>query len=207
MFAWHLFTTEGTQGTESFNPVHGSGQALDRKLNKNFSGALLVFSSMFCPRCGKAEQLPESYCRQCGLFLPDLSKAKRESPPEEHLKANTVLSMMTIVASFTLAILLYAVLGFRSNTHPLIYVTAGLLLGMGGWHIQTFIRMQLLKKQWERRTPLAENKAAKAEQQGAVEGAATGKLLDEANFADAVPASVTENTTRQLAETQKRAEW
>ena len=70
-----------------------------------------------------------------------------------HLIANTVLSVLTIVASFTLAILLYAIMGFRSNTHPLIYVTAGLLLAMGGWHIQTLIRTLKLKKQWKRRAP------------------------------------------------------
>ena len=93
---------------------------------------------MFCPRCGKAEQLPETYCRQCGLFLPDLSKpVKRELPPEDHLKANAVLSALTIIVSFTLSILLFAFFGFRSDTHPLIYVTAGLLIAIGGWHIQT----------------------------------------------------------------------
>ena len=160
---------------------------------------------MFCPRCGKAEQLAESYCRQCGLFLPDLAKpAKREAPPEEHLKANTLLSVLTIIASFTLAILLYSMLGFRSTTHPLIYVTASLLLGMGGWHIQTLIRTQQLKKQWQRRTPLAEIEAAFREPSPAFKSATTVKLLDEADLADAVPASVTESTTRQLAEPQKR---
>ena len=158
---------------------------------------------MFCPRCGKAEQLPETYCRQCGLFLPDLSKpVKRESPPEEHLKANTVLSLLTVTASFTLSILLYAFFGFRSNTHPLIYVTAGLLLGMGGWHIQTFIRTQKLKKQWKRRAPLTEIQAGLAESPQAVKSASTAKLLDEADFANAVPASVTESTTRHLVETR-----
>ena len=156
---------------------------------------------MYCPRCGKAEQLPESYCRQCGLFLPDLSKPlKRELPPEEHLKANTVLSVLTIITSFTLSILLFLVLGFRSFTHPLIYVTAGLLLGMGGWHIQTLIRTQLLKKEWKRRTPLTEIQAAVPETQPAFKSASTGNLLDEADFENAVPASVTENTTRHLAE-------
>src|SRR5258708_30788156 len=100
---------------------------------------------MFCPRCGRAEQLPATYCRQCGLYLSDVSKlGKRERPPEEHLRANTALSVLTIIASFSLSILLYAILGFRPNTHPLIYVTAGLLLGIGGWHIQTFIRTLLL---------------------------------------------------------------
>src|ERR1700736_5025940 len=137
---------------------------------------------MFCPRCGKAEQLPETYCRQCGLFLPDLSKpVKHERPPEEHLKANTVLSLLTIIASFTLSILLYAFLGFRSDTHPLIYATAGLLLAIGGWHIQTFIRTRRLKEQWKRRAPLTEIQAAVPEAQPAFESASTAKLLDPAD--------------------------
>lgn len=156
---------------------------------------------MFCPRCGKAKQLPETYCRQCGVFLPDLLKpVKPESPPEEHLKANTFLSLLTIIASFTLSILLYAILGFRSDTHPLIYVTAGLLMGMGGWHIQTFIRTRQLKKQWKRRTPLTEPEAVLHETQTAFESASTAKLLDHADFADTFPASVTEHTTKHLAE-------
>jgi len=153
---------------------------------------------MFCPRCGKAEQLPETYCRQCGLFLPDLSKpVKRELPPEDHLKANTVLNSLTIIVSFTLSILLFAV---RPGTHPLIYVTAGLLIAIGAWHIQTFIRTQKLKKQWKRRTPLTEIQAASPETQPAFKSASTAKLLDQADFENTVPASVTENTTRHLAE-------
>jgi hypothetical protein len=156
---------------------------------------------MFCPRCGKADQMPETYCRQCGLFLPDLSKPiKRESPPEEHLKANTVLSVMTIVASFTLSFLLFLVLGFRSFTHPLIYATAGILLAIGGWHIQTLVRTLMLKKQWKRRTPLSEIQAAPPETSMAFKSASTAKLLDQSDFTDAIPVSVTEHTTRHLAE-------
>lgn len=156
---------------------------------------------MFCPRCGKAEQLPETYCRQCGIFLPDLSKpVKRESPPEEHLKANTVLNLLTIIVSFTLSILLYAFFGFRSGTHPLIYVTAGLLIAIGCWHIQTFIRTRQLKKQWKRRDPLTEPEAALHETQSAFESASTAKLLDQADFANTLQASVTEHTTKHLVE-------
>ena len=156
---------------------------------------------MFCPRCGKAEQLPETYCRQCGLFLPDLSKpVKRELPPEDHLKANTVLNALTIIVSFTLAILLYTILGFKADTHPLIYVTAGLLIAIGGWHIQTFIRTQMLKKQWKRRTPLTQPQTALPGTQPIVEAASTAKMLEQADFADAIPLSVTEHTTRQLVE-------
>jgi hypothetical protein len=167
----------------------------------NFSDAILVLNSMFCPRCGKAEQLPETYCRQCGLFLPDLSKpVKRELPPEDHLKANTALSSLTIIASFTLSILLFAVV---PDKHPLIYVTAGLLIAIGAWHIQTLIRTQKLKKQWKRRTPLTEIQAALPETQPSLESPSTGKLLDRADFADTVPVSVTEHTTRHLAERPK----
>jgi len=157
---------------------------------------------MFCPRCGKADQVAETYCRQCGLLLPDLSKPlKRESPPEEHLKANTVLSVMTIVASFTLSFLLFLILGFRSFTHPLIYATAGILLAMGGWHIQTLIRTLMLKKQWKRRAPLSGIQAAPPETTTAFKSVPTARTLGQADFTDSIPASVTEHTTRHLAET------
>jgi hypothetical protein len=150
---------------------------------------------MYCPRCGKAEQVSETFCRQCGVFLPDLSKiVKRELPPEDHLKANTVLNTLTIIVSFTLSILLFAV---QPSSHPLIYLTAGVLIAIGGWHIQTLIRTQKLKKQWKRRAPLNDVQAAP---ELAFKTPSTAKLLDPADFTDAVPASVTETTTTQLVE-------
>lgn len=151
---------------------------------------------MYCPRCGKAEQAPETFCRQCGLFLPDLSKPlKRELPPEDHLKANTVLNALTIIVSFTLSILLFAL---KPGTHPLIYATAGILIAIGAWHIQTLIRTVKLKKQWQRRTPLNEAKVDFSETAQTFKSASTAKLLDQADFANAVPTSVTESTTRHL---------
>ncbi len=149
---------------------------------------------MFCAKCGNADQVPETYCRQCGVFLPDLSKPlKREHSPEEHIKVNSVLSLMTVIVSFTLAILLYALMGFRPNTHPLVYATAGLLLAMGGWHIQTFIRIRKLKNQWKRRNPDPEKETGPA-----FEKVLTAKLLDKPDFSNVVPASVTEITTKHL---------
>jgi hypothetical protein len=150
---------------------------------------------MYCPRCGKAEQVPETFCRQCGLFLPELSKIlKRELPPEDHLKANTVLNSLTIIVSFTLSILLFVV---RPGSHPLIFATAGLLIAIGAWHIQTLIRTQKLKKQWKRRTPLTDVAASATDR--ALKAAPTAKLLDQSDFTDAVPIGVTENSTRHLA--------
>ena len=151
---------------------------------------------MFCPKCGNPDQSPETYCRRCGTFLPDLSKSvKRESPPEENIKVNTVLSLMTVIVSFTLAILLYAFLGFRENTHPMIYVTAGLLIAMGAWHIQTFIRTRTLKKQWKRRANIQNDTADRS----SIGTATTDKLLEQPDFENMVPASVTDHTTKHLA--------
>ena len=157
---------------------------------------------MYCPRCGKAEQAPETFCRQCGLFLPNLLKPlKRELPPEDHLKANTVLSSLTIIVSFTLSFLLFAIL---PDKHPLIYATAGILIAIGGWHIQTLIRTQKLKKQWKRRTPLTQVDPGLPETERSFKSPSTAKLLDQADLTDAVPASVTENTTRHLVERQSK---
>jgi len=149
---------------------------------------------MFCPKCGKADQSPETYCRQCGVFLPDLSKPRKgEHPPEEHIKVNSVLSLMTVIVSFTLAILLYAIMGFRPGTHPLVYLTASLLLAMGGWHIQTFIRIRKLKKQLKQRIPRSEK-----DDPVELEGVSTSKLLDKPDYSSAAPISVTETTTKHL---------
>lgn len=151
---------------------------------------------MFCPKCGKADQVEETYCRQCGVFLPDLTKAvKREASPEENLKVNTVLTLMTVIVCFSLALLLYIFLGFRPETPILIYLTAGLLIAMGGWHIQTFIRTRQLRRQWKRgHRPIETGEGKPATQ---VTGS-DAKQLEQADMHDAVPASVTESTTRHL---------
>lgn len=152
---------------------------------------------MFCPKCGAADQLPETYCRQCGIFLPDLEKAaKPKNTPEEHVKVNSVLSALTIIASLTLAILLYSMLAFRQDTHPLIYVTAGLLIAIGVWHIQTFYRTLQLRKHFKNR----KRESEEARQRDSIEGLPTGKFLSEADRSYAVPASVTEHTTTGLSE-------
>lgn len=159
---------------------------------------------MFCPKCGKSDQVPETYCRQCGTFLPDLSKSvKRESPPEENIKVNTVLSLMTVITCFTLAFLLYAILGFRPGTHPMIYVTASLLFAMGIWHIQTFIRTRRLKTQWKRRGAVIGGDPGV--DRSTLDPVTTDKLLTVPDFENIVPASVTDHTTRHLSSTKVKS--
>jgi len=149
---------------------------------------------MFCPKCGNPDQQPDSYCRRCGIYLPDLSKKSRQQSPEDHIKANLVLNSLTIIAAFTLAILLYVFVAFRDDTHPLIYVTAGFLIAIGAWHIQTLWRTILLRKHFKKKST--------------IESDVENDNLDDANrlasadMSSIVPASVTELTTRDLAKVE-----
>lgn len=154
---------------------------------------------MFCPKCGKPDQLPETYCRQCGVFLPDLEKP-RKTPitPEDHVKVNLAFSVMTVLACFTFAVLLYSILAFRPDTHWLIYATAGLLTAMGFWHTQTLWRSILLKRHFRKN---------KRPQDLGVDGAAkaTDRLLDEPDLENLVPPSVVDHTTKRLSETKLKS--
>lgn len=156
---------------------------------------------MFCPNCSKGEQKPESFCRRCGKFLPDFERAgRRQITPQEHLKANSILNVMTAIASLTLAILLYVIFLGKADTPVIIYVTAGFLTAMFAWQVQIFWRSQLLKKQI-----ILPRRAEIEEKPKEVESFATRELLNEADLSDRVPASVTENTTKNLTSKVERS--
>lgn len=156
---------------------------------------------MFCPKCGKSDQSENTYCRRCGIFLPDFTKSgKREISPEEHIKFNIVLSFMTIIAGLTLSVLLFSFFLGRENTPALIYVTAGFLIAMSAWQMQTLWRSFQLKKHFKRRNNDADEQQNR-NLPNVFESAPTKQLLNEADFADAVPArSVIEHTTSRLPE-------
>ena len=150
---------------------------------------------MFCPKCGKADQSPETYCRQCGNYLPDFDNpVKKRTTPEEHIKANAVLSFLTAAASLTLSILLFLIFRNQTEVHPIIYVTAGFLLTITAWQIQTFWRTLLLKKHFKKPNRDSENQTVPA----SLEAKPTSQLLTEADFENHVPASVVEKTTGKL---------
>lgn len=155
---------------------------------------------MFCPSCGKSEQQENTYCRNCGVFLPDFTKeGKRRISPEEHIKSNIVLGAMTVVASLTLAILLMTFFFGAKDTSPLIYATVGFLFAMSAWQAQTLWRTFQLKKHFRERKGTAPD-LQNEESRNAFESFPTKKLLNESDFTNAVPASVVENTTKNLTE-------
>jgi hypothetical protein len=152
---------------------------------------------MYCPNCGKSDQQTEAFCRQCGMFLPDFENLKpREIPPEEHLKANLALNVMTAVASLTFAILLYVNFLGRENTPVIIYVTAGFLTAMFAWQAQALWRNLKLRNHFRKR---AEDRKNRPETEIKPLASKTADpLLPAADERDCVPASVVERTTRKL---------
>lgn len=113
------------------------------------------------------------------------------------MNANAVLSGMTVFVALGLATLLYAMLGFRENTHPLIYVTAGFLIAIAAWNVQTFWRTMLLRKHLKR-SPRAVDEIAETR----ILGMPANNELPAANFKDIVPPSVVDATTRRLDESR-----
>ena len=151
---------------------------------------------MFCPNCGKSEQQPETFCRQCGVFLPDFDKAKpRAITPEQHVTANLWLSVMTALASLTLAVLLYSFFLGKAGTPVIIYITAGFLTAMFAWQAQVFWRNLKLRKHFKDRKG---NASLTSTGQTELHAKPANDLLPEADFSNHVPTSVVERTTRKL---------
>lgn len=150
---------------------------------------------MFCPKCGKSEQSAETFCRQCGTFLPDFDKIeRRETTPAEHLKANLVLNVMTAVVSLALAITLYTRFLGVDNTPVIIYLTAGFLTAMFAWQAQVFWRNLKLKKQIAHLRKNVDITVSKEE----LNSAETRNLLNEPDLSNVIEADFSTKTTNKL---------
>jgi hypothetical protein len=162
---------------------------------------------MFCPNCGKADQTENTYCRSCGEFLPDLSKKSKiafgGNTPEEQINANLFLNLLSAIVSLILGIALYWTIWDKGDASPIIYIVAAFLLAMSGWQFSTFAVGLKLKKTFRKRKSNTEKEESSNEKTFAA--AKTKELLNEADFSDVVSVSVTENTTKHLAEKIKRS--
>ena len=156
---------------------------------------------MFCPSCGKPEQKANTYCRQCGQYLPDFDKIKkREIPPEQHFTVNSTLNAMTAIVSLALVITLYSMFLGKEDTPLIIYLTAGFLTAIFFWQVQIFWRTMLLKKQLPGLKKKAEDGTQHIGSGRSFRSAKTNELLNQADFSDSVPSSIVENTTKELGE-------
>ena len=179
-------------------------------LNYQFSTALdpriidyqLSIKSMFCPNCGNADQKENTYCRQCGGFLPELNQRKKTlsfggDTPQEQIRTNLILNFMSGVVSVVSSLLLYVMFWTRGSEFQFVFLIAAFLLAMGGWQFSTFIVNLKLRKTFARKNA-ALDEAETTFAPNEVGAAATGPLLPEADPSSQVPASVIEQTTRKL---------
>ncbi len=160
---------------------------------------------MYCPNCGEADQKKETYCRKCGNYLAEFGKIKKsERPVNENFDANIVLSILTGITSLVLAIILYVMFLGKEDTPVIIYIVAGFLTAMFAWQVQTFLRTIQLRKQFKRQGKSNTEHTDNVSEKLAIESKNTNELLPEADFKNVVPASVTENTTKNLTQKVKR---
>jgi hypothetical protein len=153
---------------------------------------------MFCPNCGKSEQIPNSYCRQCGEFLNfkagSISKYGGNSPLENLGSINS-LSLIGAIFSIFAAVWMYAT---QMQIPIVLYFGAAILICNAAWHFSNFFVGIKLK----RRLKTAREELSQPQKQ--VQSAVTKELLPEAKFEDIVPASITENTTKNLIEVKTK---
>ena len=106
---------------------------------------------MFCPKCGNADQQPESYCRKCGEFVADysgssyvLSKILGGSAPSTQINVNLFINLLTIFACFLLLGFLnghYDAVQERTGEGPptVIYLVYAFLVTISAWQIFSLV--------------------------------------------------------------------
>ena len=146
---------------------------------------------MFCQKCGKPEQLPNNFCRQCGEFIPDLTKnntlAFGGNTPNEKLLSTYYLSLTGFLSS--LVVLLGLIWGGLNNPR-IVFVTAVIL----GINIFLFAGILFISIKMKKRL----NGEQEQEDTNLINEISSQNLLGETGFENYVPASVTEKTTKNL---------
>lgn len=155
---------------------------------------------MFCPKCGKADQNANSYCRNCGEFLHDFTKTKKQafggSTPQQNVDTTLFFSASSAVVALFSAIALYATHLGRNDVLWSVYVAAAFLLTIAGWQASNFVVALKLRKHFKRRQKLTQSD----ESNQLVNQLDTSfAALPEANTSQFVkPQTVVENTTELL---------
>ena len=170
---------------------------------------------MFCPNCGKDEQTPDTYCRNCGEFLADFSnkfslinKVLGISTPEKQVNVNLTINLVTAIASSLLLVFLngyFDALYTRTQVSPppiiyLVYLFLGLV---AVWQFLSFIIALNLKSK------LSGGKSGKistdlSANENAISSAQAKEFLPPVDIKNIVPAGVTENTTKILDKVSRK---
>ncbi len=160
---------------------------------------------MFCPKCGKGEQTPDSYCRNCGDFLVDatnnaslMNRMLGISNPDKQVKFALTVDLVTAIVS---GLLLFVLMGYFDATYKvtgiptprivyLVYIFLGLV---SVWQLLSFTIGTIHRKKLSdrKKTALSSDLDARSS-------------LPPANETNVVNNSITEQTTRNLENVPRR---
>ena len=150
--------------------------------------------TIFCSRCGAGGQHADSYCRSCGLWLPDPRAVGRRRghlrlrTPEERNRKMRVLEAVGAVFSLSAAVLIFVSLAARP-AHPLLVPAADLCIVAAVFQVVSFVIGRGLQKRIEKGHRDEAGRAAVADV----------PQLSPADSSQFVrPPSVTEHTTELL---------
>ena len=155
---------------------------------------------MFCPNCGKGEQVPDSYCRSCGQFVLDASsnlsiinRIFGISNPEKQLNFTLAVDLITAIGS---GFLLFSMMGYFDAVHdrtgaptpPIVYAVYFFLGCVAAWQLLSFTVGTTYKRKLS------------ASRKASVQGSTAQATLKEADNANLIHPTITEQTTRNLEE-------
>jgi hypothetical protein len=150
-------------------------------------------STMFCPKCGVGHQTPESYCRSCGEWLPDLdSKSTRlnfGSTREERVLRIRTLELISTGLSLTAAAIVFTFLFTGANQGWLLFLAAAVSIVVAVYQIANMFMGHKVMRGLPR-SPADLTRQFEKPNSAALPAPDTNDLR--------VPASVTEDTTRHL---------
>ena len=158
---------------------------------------------MFCPKCGKGEQAPDSYCRSCGNFIVDatnnmslMNRLLGISNPEKQVKFTLMIDLVTAIVS---GLLLFFLMGYFDGnyaktgnpTPPIVYLVYVFLGLVSAWQLMSFTVGTTYKKKLSagKKTSLPTD---------------ARQSLPAADEKNVVANSVTEQTTRNLEKVPRR---
>jgi hypothetical protein len=164
---------------------------------------------MFCPTCGKGENAPDTYCRNCGAFLTDssgdaslMNRILGANMPEKRVNVGLAFDVLTLIFSSLLLIFLFGYFDRRytrtGESPPIIYFVYVFLGAVTVWQLLSLIVGVAHKnKLGGRRKSATSTNSEKIKTAELNE--TTQDRLPPAEFENvAVPPSVTENTTKYL---------
>lgn len=160
---------------------------------------------MFCPKCGKGEQVADSYCRSCGDFLIDpasnmslMNRILGVSNPEKQVKFTLTIDLVTAIVS---GLLLFFLMGYFDGmasktglpTPPIVYLVYVFLGLVCAWQLLSFTVGTTYRK-----------KLSAGKKTGLLPDQSGKQALPAADEKNVVANSITEQTTRNLDKIPRR---